>query len=155
MTGFEAVVQKFEEGYRNYEHCVEETSKELRIAKHWVEETKSEKKRLTNEMTILIEQLKDQKEQESMLRERVEKLQIKANKEEGEKENLLKAVNHLDKKVEFLETVMKEKDQGIVGLGEEKREAIRQLCLWIDYYRSRCDNLKEILSKTVRVRRAT
>ncbi|XWS48829.1 hypothetical protein CRYUN_Cryun13aG0110100 [Craigia yunnanensis] len=31
LTGFEAVVQKFEEGYRNYEHCVEETSKELKI----------------------------------------------------------------------------------------------------------------------------
>ncbi|XP_022761036.1 paramyosin, long form-like [Durio zibethinus] len=155
LTGFEAVIQKLEEGYRNYELCIKETLKELRIAKHWAEETKSEKKRLTNEVTNLIEQLKDQKEQESMMRERVEKLQIKANKEEGEKENLLKAVNHLEKKVESLQTVMKEKDQGILGLGEEKREAIRQLCLWIDYHRSRCDDLKEILLKTVRFQRAT
>ncbi|XP_022721085.1 interaptin-like [Durio zibethinus] len=155
LTGFEAVIQKFEEGYRNYEHCVEETSKELRIGKNWVEEAKSEKKRLVNEVSNLIEQLKDQKEQESMLRERVEKLQIKANKEQGEKENLLKAVKHLEKKVELLESVMKDKDQGILGLGEEKREAIRQLCVWIDYHRGRCDDLKEILSKTVIVQRAT
>ncbi|XP_021289113.1 golgin subfamily B member 1-like [Herrania umbratica] len=155
LTGFEAVIQNLEEGYGNYEHCVEETSKELRIAKHWVAETKSEKKRLINEVTSLIEQLKDQKERESMLRERAEKLRTKADKEERERENLIKAVKHLEKKVEFLETVMKEKDQGIVGLGEEKREAIRQLCVWIDYHRSRCDDLREILSKTTRVQRAT
>ncbi|XVF51356.1 hypothetical protein PTKIN_Ptkin04bG0178700 [Pterospermum kingtungense] len=128
LTGFEAVVEKFEEGYRNYQNCVEETSKELRIAKHWVEEIKSEKKLLMNEVTNLIEQLKDEKEQlkdekeqESTLRERVDKLQNKASKEEGEKEKL----------------------------------AIRQLCLWIDYHRSRCNDLQEILSKTVRVQRAT
>ncbi|KAK8521600.1 hypothetical protein V6N12_031494 [Hibiscus sabdariffa] len=150
LTGFEAVIQKFEEGNRKYEHCIEETSKELKIAKHWVGETKRVKKQLIDEMTNLIEQLKDQKE----LRERVKKLQIKANKEEGEKENLLKSVKQLENKVEFLERAMKEKDEGILGLGEEKREAIRQLCIWIDYHRSRCDDLKEILSKTVRVQSA-
>ncbi|XVF10455.1 hypothetical protein REPUB_Repub07fG0184300 [Reevesia pubescens] len=155
LTGFEAVIQNFEEGYRNYMHCVEETSKELRIAKHWVEETKSEKKQLMNKTISLTEQMKHQIDQESMLKERVEKLQIKVNKEEGEKENLLQAMKHLEKKVELLETALKEKDQGILDLGEEKREAIRQLCLWIDYHRSRCDDLMEILSKTVRVQRAT
>ncbi|KAB2093695.1 hypothetical protein ES319_A02G110600v1 [Gossypium barbadense] len=155
LTGFEAINQKFEEGYSKYKHCVEETSKELRIAKHWVGETKSEKKRLMNEMTNLIEQLKDQKEKESTLREQVEKLQIKANKEENEKENLMKSVKQLENKVELLERAMKEKDEGILGLGEEKREAIRQLCMWIDYHRSRCDDLKEILSKSGRVQRAS
>ncbi|KAL4333373.1 hypothetical protein GQ457_07G007400 [Hibiscus cannabinus] len=154
LTGFEAVIQKFEEGNRKYEHCIEETSKELKIAKHWVGETKRVKKQLIDEMTNFIEQLKDQKEQGSSLRERVKKLQIKANKEEGEKENLLKSVKQLENKVEFLERAMKEKDEGILGLGEEKREAIRQLCIWIDYHRSRCDDLKEILSKTVRVQSA-
>ncbi|XP_022739062.1 myosin-1B-like [Durio zibethinus] len=155
LTGFEAVIQKFEEGYNNYEHCVEETLKELRIAKHWVAETKSEKKQLMDEMTNLIEQLKGQIEQGSMLRERVEKLQNKANKEEGEKESLVKFVKLLEKKIEILETAMKEKDQGLLGLGEEKREAIRQLCVSIDYHRSRCDDLKEMLSKAVRIQRAT
>ncbi|MBA0824846.1 hypothetical protein Goarm_021486, partial [Gossypium armourianum] len=69
LTGFEAINQKFEAGYSKYKHFVEETSKELRIAKHWVGETKSEKKQLMNEMTNMIEQLKDQKEKESTLRE--------------------------------------------------------------------------------------
>ncbi|KAE8724939.1 hypothetical protein F3Y22_tig00009117pilonHSYRG00039 [Hibiscus syriacus] len=119
LTGFEAFIQKFEQGY------IESTST-----------------------------LKVQKEQGSMLRERVEKLQIKANKEEEDKDNLLKTAKQLENKVEFLEGAMKEKDQGILGLGEEKREAIRQLCIWIDYHCSRCDDLKEILLKTVRVQRA-
>lgn len=155
LTGFEAINQKFEEGHSKYKHCIEETSKELRIAKHWVEETKSEKKQLMNEMTNIIEQLKDQKEKESTLRERVEKQQIKANKEENEKENLMKSEKQLENKVELLERAMKEKDEGILGLGEEKREAIRQLCMWIDYHRSRCDDLKEILAKSGRVQSAT
>ena len=37
----------------------------------------------------------------------------------------------------------------LVGLGEEKREAIRQLCVWIDHHRGRCEYLEEVLSKTV------
>ncbi|KAB2017507.1 hypothetical protein ES319_D08G167400v1 [Gossypium barbadense] len=155
LIGFEAINQKFEAGYSKYKHCVEETSKELRIAKHRVGETKSEKKQLMNEMTNMIEQLKDQKEKESTLQEQVEKLQIKANKEENEKENLMKSVKQLENKVELLERAIKEKDEGILGLGEEKREAIRQLCMWIDYHRSRCDDLKEILSKSGKAQRAT
>ncbi|PPD83525.1 hypothetical protein GOBAR_DD19541 [Gossypium barbadense] len=108
-----------------------------------------------NEMTNMIEQLKNQKEKESTLREQVEKLQIKANKEENEKENLMKSVKQLENKVGLLERAIKEKDEGILGLGEEKREAIRQLCMWIDYHRSRCDDLKEILSKSGKAQRAT
>ena len=40
----------------------------------------------------------------------------------------------------------------MLGMGEEKREAIRQLCVWIDYHRSRSDYLKKILSETTVVR---
>ncbi|KAG4151667.1 hypothetical protein ERO13_D04G079828v2 [Gossypium hirsutum] len=141
LIGFEAINQKFETGYNKYKHCVEETSKELRIAKHRVGETKSEKKQLMNEMTNMIEQLKDQKEKESTLQE--------------QKENLMKSVKQLENKVELLERAIKKKDEGILGLGEEKKEAIRQLCMWIDYHRSRCDDLKEILSKSGKVQRAT
>ncbi|VVB10672.1 unnamed protein product [Arabis nemorensis] len=46
---------------------------------------------------------------------------------------------------------VKEKEmmkETLMGLGEEKREAIRQLCVWIDHHRSRCEYLEEILSKT-------
>ncbi|TYH59244.1 hypothetical protein ES332_D08G210300v1 [Gossypium tomentosum] len=142
LIGFKAINQKFKQAI-------------LRIAKHGVGETKSEKKQLMNEMTNMIEQLKNQKEKESTLREQVEKLQIKANKEENEKENLMKSIKQLENKVGLLERAIKEKDEGILGLGEEKREAIRQLCMWIDYHQSRCDDLKEILSKSGKAQRAT
>lgn len=93
--------------------------------------------------------MQGKKEQEYLLREKVEKLEVKVSKEEEQKENLTGAVKQLEKKVEVLEMMMKEKDDGILCLGEEKREAIRQLCLWIDYHRSRYDHLKEVLSTVV------
>jgi uncharacterized protein YnzC (UPF0291/DUF896 family) len=54
-------------------------------------------------------------------------------------------VTHLKHKVEDLMKLIKEKEE---GLGEEKREAIRQLCLRIDYLREYNDDLKEIISKS-------
>ena len=55
----------------------------------------------------------------------------------------------LEEKMGELEKTMSEKKEGILALGEEKREAIRQLCIWIDYHRSRCEDLKEMLSKVL------
>ncbi|KAG6633958.1 COP1-interactive protein 1-like [Carya illinoinensis] len=150
-TGLETVIQKFEEDYKNYENCMLEISNELHIAKNWVAETNMEKEQLKKEVHNLVEQLQDIKDKEATMRERVGKLEVKASKEEAEKENLSKAVNQLQKTVAELENTIKEKDDGMLGIGEEKREAIRQLCVWIDYHRSRQDYLKEMLSKvTVR-----
>lgn len=64
----------------------------------------------------------------------------------GEKLNLIKAVTQLEKRVGELEKMVKEKDERVLGLGEEKREAIRQLCIWIDYHRTDLHSLK-ILAK--------
>ncbi|KAG8486092.1 hypothetical protein CXB51_019414 [Gossypium anomalum] len=65
-----AVIHKFEHGYGNYDHHVEETSKELRIAKRW------------NKNINCKRELRSY---------------IKENKEE-EKNNLLKAIKHLVKR---------------------------------------------------------
>ena len=64
--------------------------------------------------------------------------------------NLTTTVVQLNRTVGELEKKMKEKEDGMLDLGEEKREVIRQLCLWIDYHRSRYDYLKDILSKSRR-----
>ncbi|KAK4285929.1 hypothetical protein QN277_002554 [Acacia crassicarpa] len=82
-------------------------------------------------------------------------LESKASKEELENKNLTTSVVQLEKSVAGLEQMVKDKDEGILGLAEEKREAIRQLCLWIDYHRSRYDYLKVIISKTPRAQRAS
>lgn len=156
FSGLEIVIQRFEDAYENCEHAILETSKELQIAKNWVVEKNNEREQLKVEVSKLSEQLQNKKEQESSLRERVEELEVKASKEEAEKQKLSKAMHQLEKKVEVLETMMKEKDEGILGLEEEKREAIRQLCVWIEYHRNRYDYLKEVLSKmTLTGRRAT
>lgn len=51
------------------------------------------------------------------------------------------------KEKEEMEKVVKEKEERIVMLGEEKREVIRQLCVWTEYYRSRCEELRGALLK--------
>ncbi|XP_050227384.1 COP1-interactive protein 1-like [Mercurialis annua] len=52
-----------------------------------------------------------------------------------------------DSKVEELEQKLKERDEVLWSLGEEKREAIRQLCVVVEYHRERYDHLKEAVSK--------
>ncbi|XVE64726.1 hypothetical protein DITRI_Ditri07aG0124600 [Diplodiscus trichospermus] len=87
-----------------------------------------------NEMQLLAEI--DKEKREFLWRE----------KGEEEKVKLLKAVTELENRVGELEKITKEKDETLLGREEEKREAIRQLCLLIDYHRSRCDHFKELIS---------
>lgn len=50
----------------------------------------------------------------------------------GEKLNLMKFMNQLEKRVGELEKMVKEKAK--MCSEEETREAIRQLCIWIDFF---------------------
>ncbi|KAL0331126.1 UNVERIFIED_CONTAM: COP1-interactive protein 1 [Sesamum angustifolium] len=52
-----------------------------------------------------------------------------------------------ENKVRELEKMMKEKEDAMLGFKEEKREAIRQLCVWIDYHRGRSDYYKKMVSE--------
>lgn len=48
--------------------------------------------------------------------------------------------------------MVKQKEEGMLkSLGEEKREAIKQLCVWIDYHRSHSDHLKKLLTGMTRI----
>ncbi|XP_043816600.1 COP1-interactive protein 1-like [Manihot esculenta] len=136
LRGVEALSLKFEDDCKSYEHRIMEISNEIQIAKNKVIEMKNDKEQLGKEVGDLVVQLQVTKERESTSRAKIEQLEAKIRKDEGEKENLTKAVSQLEKKVSELEIIMKEKDKGILDLGEEKREAIRQLCLWIEYHRS-------------------
>ncbi|KAH1089737.1 hypothetical protein J1N35_016994 [Gossypium stocksii] len=71
----------------------------------------------------------------------------KLSEEEGEeKVKLLKAIADLESRIGEMEKITKEKDEALLGREEEKRKAIRELCLLIDYHRSRYDRLKEMVS---------
>ncbi|RDX95345.1 hypothetical protein CR513_22152, partial [Mucuna pruriens] len=154
MTGIETVSWKVSDDCKNYEDCISNVSRELEVAKDHVREMNKEKEQLRREKNHLLEQLQVKTEHELALRKSVEKLEAKASKEESEKMNLTTTVVQLKKTVGELEKRMKEKEDGMLDLGEEKREVIRQLCLWIDYHRTRYDYLKDILSKTRRGQRA-
>ncbi|KAI3710741.1 hypothetical protein L2E82_40532 [Cichorium intybus] len=67
----------------------------------------------------------------------------------GKEEEVLRSrqkVLKLESKLRDLEKTVKENDEAIIVLKEEKREAIRHLCVWTDYHRSRADFLTKSLS---------
>ncbi|KAM7525847.1 hypothetical protein LguiA_015749 [Lonicera macranthoides] len=140
LTGIDTLTVKFEEDFGHIETCIFEIFNELQVAKRWVKEANGTKEELKKEM-------KDTKDDELRLRERMEELVRELQKGEEEKENVMRDVKRVEEKVKELERKMKEKDMEISGLEEEKREAIRQLCICIDYRRSQCDDLKEMVSK--------
>ncbi|KAI3979267.1 hypothetical protein MKX01_007743 [Papaver californicum] len=122
------------------ENRISKFTEELQDAKIWATGMNKVKDTLQKKMTALSEELKEKKEKESSLRQKVEKLELMINEEHQEKENL-------STKVEVLEKNQKEMKEMIDFRDEEKREAIRQLCLWCDYRNEQCDRLKEIASK--------
>ncbi|XP_022777365.1 protein NETWORKED 4B-like [Durio zibethinus] len=101
-------------------------------------------KQLNSNVDLVVAEMEKENE---LLGEKVLNLEAKLREEGEEKLNLSKAVSELENRVGELENMKKEKDETLLGREEEKREAIRQLCLLIDYHRSRCDYLKELISK--------
>ncbi|KAG8496838.1 hypothetical protein CXB51_008131 [Gossypium anomalum] len=114
------------ENYKNIKESLEQENKEL----------KQKLVTCETELTKLIDNAEKKRENDKVL-----------NSEEEQKLKLLKAVSVLEKKVGELEKINKEKDATLLSREEEKREAIRQLCLLIDYHRTNCDYLKELVSQ--------
>ncbi|GAB4834532.1 hypothetical protein Ancab_032790 [Ancistrocladus abbreviatus] len=144
MTEMYWLDKKFGNEQESFIKRLSRISDELQITKNWVGST-------INEITpskadnISSNAPADDKRQDKVLKEKMEKLEAKVNKEKGDKIKLMRGMYELQKKVMELEKVVVEKDAGLVRLGEEKVEAIRQLCIWIDYHQSRCNYLKEVL----------
>ena len=118
------------------------------MVKSWARDAKDENGQLADEAHDLAKQLKDKGEQEILLKDRVEKLEVKVSKDEDEKGKLITALNEVEKKAAALEMALKDKDEFVLQIGEEKKEAIRQLCIWIDYHRDRYNGLREMILKT-------
>ncbi|KZV53188.1 hypothetical protein F511_27554 [Dorcoceras hygrometricum] len=135
LTMLDSVALRFEECTGNFLNRISKASCELKFSKDWAMRKNKALKNVKDDLDCLLAQL-DEKESEILLyRERVWKS---------------------ENKIRELEKMVKEKDEGMVGLEEEKREAIRQLCVWIDYHRSRSDYYKKMLyDMNSRSRRAT
>ncbi|KAL2347975.1 hypothetical protein Fmac_001975 [Flemingia macrophylla] len=138
---------KLEEHREHVLGLVSKMMGEVEFAKDWIRERKEETKELKDKVDGLTILLDEKKEQEWLLRKRVWKLEAKVSKEGGEKLNLIKAVKQLERKVAKLEKILRDKDEELVSIAEKKREAIRQLCLLIEFHRNRFVYLKDLMSK--------
>ncbi|KAK3002088.1 hypothetical protein RJ639_020547 [Escallonia herrerae] len=127
LTSLDTMTLKLEECGANFMNRVSKVSCELKFAKDWVMRKNKAMKHVMEDLDCLLLELDDKEAEILGFREKVWKL---------------------ENKVRELEKLVKEKGEGMLSLGEEKREAIRQLCVWIDYHRGRSDYLKKMLSET-------
>ncbi|KAG8382151.1 hypothetical protein BUALT_Bualt05G0046800 [Buddleja alternifolia] len=124
LVSLDSVALKFEECTANFLNRISKSSCELKFAKDWAMRKNKALIHVKDDLDCLLSQLDDKEGEILVFREKVWKS---------------------ENKVRELEKMIKEKDDLMVALKEEKREAIRQLCVWIDYHRSRSDYYKKIL----------
>ncbi|KAK2439154.1 COP1-interactive protein [Trifolium repens] len=146
LNGLDAAVAKVEEHRECVVNNVSKMLFEVQFAKDWIKNMNVEMKQLKDNVDCLTTLLNEKEEQELLLRDKVWNLEATVSKEGGEKLNLTNAVNQLEKKVVKLEKNLKEKDEDLDSLGEKKREAIRQLCLVVEFHRDRCNYLMKLVT---------
>ncbi|KAG7548839.1 hypothetical protein ISN44_As12g039890 [Arabidopsis suecica] len=134
LAGPEMAIKKLEESGELVSR-VTRLSKEIDSARKWVKEKDNNMK---HEVETLEAKLECREAQESLLKEKLSKLEAKLGEEGTEKLSLSKAM----RKIKKLEIDVKEKEYELLSLGEGKREAIRQLCVLVDYQRCRYNDLK-------------
>lgn len=124
VIALDSMVLKMEECNANFLNRISKASCELKFAREWAGRKNKAVAHVKEDLEGLLSQL-DEKEGEILVyREKVWRW---------------------ENKMREMEKVMKKKEDGMVALQEEKREAIRQLCVWIDYHRSRCDYYMKML----------
>ncbi|KAB2017130.1 hypothetical protein ES319_D08G140400v1 [Gossypium barbadense] len=143
-----SVIDECEQAKSNVEILVAEMQKEneeellrekVMSLEAKLREEGEEKLKMLKEMRELEQKMREMHEEYELLRERVINLKAKLSEEGEEKLKALKAMSELEK-------LSKEKDEILSDREEEKREAIRQLCLLIDYHRTCSDHLKQSIS---------
>ncbi|KAL7159960.1 hypothetical protein ABFS83_01G062800 [Erythranthe nasuta] len=132
LIALDTVASRFEECAANLPNRISKAACELKFAKDWAAEKNREAAVAKGDFECLLRQLDDKEREIVVFREKV-----------WESEN----------RVRELEKRIKEREDGVLVMAEEKREAIRQLCVWIDYHRSRSDYYKKILSDQMNLRR--
>ncbi|EOA33331.1 hypothetical protein CARUB_v10022411mg [Capsella rubella] len=133
-TRSETAMKKLEEAEEQTKR-VARLGEEIDSAKLWVSGKKSE-------LESLKAKLECREAQEYLLKEKLSKLEKKLAEEGTEKLKLTKVLSKYESKTKELEMKVKGREVEVLSLGEEKREAIRQLCIVVDYQRERYDQLK-------------
>ncbi|KAK4435442.1 COP1-interactive protein 1 [Sesamum alatum] len=125
LTSLDSMALKFEECTANFLNRISKASCELKFAKDWAMRKNRALLHVKDDLDCLLAQLDDKEAEILVFREKFWKS---------------------ENKVRELEKMMKEKEDAMLGFKEEKREAIRQLCVWIDYHRGRSDYYKKMVS---------
>ncbi|KAK4729364.1 hypothetical protein R3W88_022352 [Solanum pinnatisectum] len=124
LGSLDTVALKFEECTAHFLNRISKNSCELQFVKDWVMRKNKAMEHVKDDFDCLLAQCDDKESEILKYREKVWKS---------------------ENKVRELEKMIKDRDESVLSLKEEKREAIRQLCVWIDYHRSRSDYYKRIL----------
>ncbi|XP_072967423.1 uncharacterized protein [Typha angustifolia] len=124
----------------------------LKILEEMAKNQLYEKEELKNEKHELAVRLEKKEGAISSLKDEASYRGAKLAEKERDLEKLMRTVFESEKKIEELEKRVKEKEEELVAKNEEKREAIRQLCLLIEYHRENCTNLLRHVSPTIRSR---
>ncbi|CAN4077407.1 unnamed protein product [Withania somnifera] len=124
LGSLDAVALKFEECTAHFLNRISKNSCELQFVKDWVMRKNKAMAHMKDDFDCLLAQCDDKEAEILKFREKVWKS---------------------ENKVRELKKMIKDKQESMLALQEEKREAIRQLCVWIDYHRSRSDYYKRIL----------
>lgn len=146
FTESDMVINKLMEGSRILMSRISNVSNEIRLARtrllwvnyrggKWLEEEKK-----------LRAELQEVRRKESALSSKALHLAVTKQVVQFEKYDMEQRLTQQQIKMGELEKVIREKDQIIWRMAEEKREAIKQLCMWSDQYRHQLDQYKEMLS---------
>ncbi|XP_051119629.1 COP1-interactive protein 1 [Andrographis paniculata] len=135
LNGIDALHTKFEEDFGRLESRICETINEVTVTGNGMREAKLEKE---EEMRCVAEQLRQEKGRGLALGRKVEEAERALR---GEKERLEEKVQRLERALAESERRIEEKEAGLSEVSEAKREAIRQLCLWVEYHRDRYEDL--------------
>lgn len=142
MKAMESVIGNYESKQESFLKKLSSVSDDIQLTKNWVRWTMDEMKPWKNESGASLVVSMDDNERDKVIEEKVRRLEAKVKKTMGDKLRLMRGMYELQKKVGELEKAVVEKDEGLLRIREEKMEAIRQLCLWIDYHQSRFDDVK-------------
>ncbi|KAI7751706.1 hypothetical protein M8C21_004344, partial [Ambrosia artemisiifolia] len=138
LTGVDSLTVKFEEDYGHVRTRVIEIMNEIQATQNQLKQMKEDVKQKLDEM---VTKLKFSETENDRLMKSLEEMKMGSAKK--------------DEKINELENTIHVKDECILSFYEDKREAIKQLCIWADYHRDRFDHLQQLLKTSTGIRRQT
>ncbi|XP_074315949.1 uncharacterized protein LOC141652385 [Silene latifolia] len=148
IAGMEYFTKKFEEDNGKFSSRIYDISEEIRIMKQFLAGKNTEREKLEQQLRNLTEELEKEREYGLTVKEKLSKLKVEVEKEQVEKEKVVAALKEVKRSREELDALLTKKNEQVLILEDEKREAIRQLCLWSGNLQSRYDEVKNMVVKS-------